>query len=236
MRSTNLNENIPTPTLDIAPVSKPKLVRDATAESIRHAIISGHLLPGTRLIERELCEATGASRTSVREAIRQLEADKLVKVTAYRGPIVAILSINEAREIYELRVGLEMRLVKAFCALATGADIAVLNRLFERVQAAAANDDKFALVDIMGRLIDHMMSVSDQPITSDLLRTLLARINLLRVLSMSQPGRIAESVGEIETILQAINKGDVDAAELAVKRYVENAAIAALRQMRNNPS
>jgi DNA-binding GntR family transcriptional regulator len=102
------------------------------------------------------------------------------------------------------------------------------------VQRAAAADDKFALVDIMGGLVDHMMSVSDQPITSDLLRTLLARINLLRVLSMSRPGRISESVGEIETILRAINAGDVPAAERAVRRYVENAADAALIQMRND--
>ncbi|MGB3554670.1 MAG: GntR family transcriptional regulator [Jannaschia sp.] len=236
MKATNLNEDAQIPPLDIARVSKPKLVRDATVESIRHAIISGHLLPGTRLIERELCETLGSSRASVREAIRQLEADKLVTVTAYRGPAVAILSIEDAREIYELRADLEVRLVKAFCARASEADIAVLNTLFERVRAAAAKDDKFALVDIMGGLVDHMMAVSDQPITSDLLRTLLARISLLRVLSMSRPGRIGESVGEIEMILHALNEGDVRAAERAVRRYVGNAAAAALSQMRDDSS
>lgn len=233
MKSTNLNDDIQTPALEIIPISKPKLVRDATAENIRHAIISGHLLPGTRLIERELCETIGASRASVREAIRQLEADKLVTVTAYRGPTVATLTIKDAREIYELRADLEVRLVKNYCARATEADVAVLNELFKGVQAAAAVDDKFALVDIMGGLVDHMMSVSDQPITSDLLRTLLARINLLRVLSMSRPGRISESVGEIEMILRAINEGDGPAAQHAVRRYVENAADAALIQMRS---
>lgn len=210
-------------------IVKPKLVRDATIETIRHAIIHGRLTPGERLIERELCTATGASRASVREAIRQLEADRLVDVTAHKGPTVARLSKAQAAEIYELRADLEARLVRAFCARATPAEIRELRALFGEVKTAAKARDKNALVEIMQRFNGHMMQVSQLEVTSDLLRSLLARISWLRVLAMTAKGRISNSVGEISAIVQAVEKGDPDAAEQATRTYIGNAAQAALK-------
>ena len=217
--------------VDIAPVSRPKLVRDATVESIRDAIIYGRLQPGTRLVERELCEATGASRTSVREAIRQLEADRLVVVTAHKGPAVAKLTREQAAEIYALRADLEVRLSVAFRRNATPGDVEVLRAMLPEIETAADAADKAALVGIMNRFNGHIMEVSGLGVTSDLLRTLLARISWLRVLSMTQPGRIADSVAEIAEIVDVIGSGRPRDIERAVRRYVSNAGAAALKQI-----
>ncbi len=70
---------------------------------LRSAIGSGLFKPGQRLIERELCEQVGVGRTSIREALRQLEAEGLVTTIPHRGPIVSTISVEEAEQLYDLR-------------------------------------------------------------------------------------------------------------------------------------
>src|SRR6187551_2173445 len=74
---------------------------------LRSAIGSGLFKPGQRLIERELCEQVGVGRTSIREALRQLEAEGLVTTVPHKGPIVSTISIAEAEQLYAFRGLLE---------------------------------------------------------------------------------------------------------------------------------
>jgi GntR family transcriptional regulator, trigonelline degradation regulator len=82
-------------------------VRLQVAASFRSAILSGRFQPGDRLIEKDLCDLTGASRTSVREALRQLETEGLVQLVPNKGPIVASIDPKQARSIYQVRAVLE---------------------------------------------------------------------------------------------------------------------------------
>src|SRR5437773_11171615 len=82
-------------------------VRSMVAQKLREAIMSGRLKPGQRLIERELCEMTGVSRPSIREALRLLEADGLVHTVPHRGPVVSPLRLEEARQLYPARAVLQ---------------------------------------------------------------------------------------------------------------------------------
>src|ERR1700719_4244153 len=82
-------------------------VRAMVAQKLREAIMSGTLKPGQRLVERELCEMTGVSRPSIREALRLLEADGLVSTVPHRGPVVSTISLEEARQLYAARAVLE---------------------------------------------------------------------------------------------------------------------------------
>src|SRR5690242_12081163 len=76
-------------------------------DKLRAAIASGRFMPGQRLIERELCALLGVGRTSVREALRQLEAEGLVSTVPHRGPMVSIISAEELEHIYAVRGLLE---------------------------------------------------------------------------------------------------------------------------------
>src|SRR3546814_14991223 len=82
-------------------------LRYSVTESIRNAIASGRFKAGDRLPERELCELTGVSRTLVREAMRQLESEGVIKVEPHRGPFVATLSRHQAEGVYQVRLELE---------------------------------------------------------------------------------------------------------------------------------
>src|SRR4029078_4969135 len=82
-------------------------VRSMVAQKLREAIMSGKLKPGQRLLERELCEMTGVSGRSIREALRLLEADGLVTTVPHRGPVVSTISLEEAKQLYAARAILE---------------------------------------------------------------------------------------------------------------------------------
>src|SRR3990170_1902174 len=88
-------------------VTTPTPLRKQVVERLREAIIEGHLKPGERLRERELCELLGVSRTSLREGLVELEAEGLINNVPNRGPVVAMVSIKAAEEIYQLRAVLE---------------------------------------------------------------------------------------------------------------------------------
>ena len=82
-------------------------LRRLVEDKLRGAIASGRFQPGQRLVERELCELVGVGRTSIREALRQLEAEGLVHSIPNRGPVVSTISVAEARELYAVRALLE---------------------------------------------------------------------------------------------------------------------------------
>src|ERR1700761_1467063 len=88
-------------------VRKSATLRLLVEDKLRAAIATGRFKPGQRLIERELCELTGVGRTSIREALRQLEAEGLVTTIPHRGPSVSTMTADEAEQLYALRALLE---------------------------------------------------------------------------------------------------------------------------------
>ena len=88
--------------LRVGPIAAP--VRSQTVGNLRDAILAGRFAPGERLVEAELCRLLGVSRPSIREALRQLEAERLVVITPFKGPAVARIEWPEAEQIYEVRV------------------------------------------------------------------------------------------------------------------------------------
>jgi DNA-binding GntR family transcriptional regulator len=212
-------------------VPPPRLVREQAFEQVRNAIISGQIVPGTRLIERELCEALGISRASVREMIRRLEAERLIAVEPRKGPTVMALTRKDAAEIYEIRAMLEALLIERFTEIASDEDIAGLSRIFEDVKAAAAKGAVSDIVALMLRFNDHLVSVVRHEVARDLLSQLNARINFLRVKAMAKPGRISTSIGEISAIMDAVRQRNGARAARLIKASVLQARDAALEQL-----
>src|SRR5579885_3504051 len=93
------------PLFPISHIAAP--VREQVGARLRQAIVTGHFQPGARLIERELCTLLGVSRTSLREALRQLESDGLVVNIPHKGLVVATMTREEAEEIYQVRAAME---------------------------------------------------------------------------------------------------------------------------------
>jgi DNA-binding GntR family transcriptional regulator len=202
-------------------------------DRLRTAISSGYFKPGQRLIERELCEQIGVGRTSVREALRQLEAEGLVVTIPHRGPEVRSISYDEARQLYQVRGLLEGFAGRAFAEHGSDEKIAELGQAVEAFAAAAQGDDRAALVAAKTQFYAVLMDGTGNAFIKQMLTTLHNRITLLRVTSMTQEGRLQNSVAEIRAIFDAIKARSADLAEAACKHHIEMAARVALAVLKD---
>lgn len=203
---------------------------------LRTAISNGTFKPGQRLIERELCEQTGVGRTSIREALRQLEAEGLVTTVPHRGPIVSTITAEEAEQLYELRALLEGFAGRACARMRDPAILARLRKQYEQMVAVARQEDRSDLLAAKTEFYAAMLEGCGNAFVQRFLNMLLNRVTLLRMTSMTQKNRIGHSLKEIEAILLAIEAGDEDAAEQACIRHIRNAAAVAVEALRQNTS
>lgn len=199
---------------------------------LRSAIGNGTFKPGQRLVERELCEQTGVGRTSIREALRQLEAEGLVTTILHRGPVVSTISVEEASQLYDLRALLE-GFAGRECARFRDPDIlARLRKQYERMVIVAHQDDHRDLLAAKTEFYAAMLEGCGNTFVQRVLNMLLNRVTLLRMTSMTQTNRIHHSLREIEAILTAIEAGDAAAAEAACIQHIHNAAAVAIEALK----
>lgn len=116
--------------------------------SLEHAIFTGELKPGARLIEVELAETLQVSRASLREALRLLENRGLIVTTHRRGAFVVELTDRDVREIYRIRLLLEDYAIRAAAEQATPELLDGLDALVDELRAAAVRRDYFSIVEL----------------------------------------------------------------------------------------
>jgi len=219
----------------IAPLRKPESLRSHVENFLRDAIMNGRFQPGERLRERELCELLEVSRPSLREALRRLEAEKLIKTVLHRGPVVAAIDAAEARELYAVRALLEAHAVHEFARLADDAARARLDQAVAALHAAADSGERRALLSAKARFYDVILDGCGNRLIREMLLGLLTRVNLLRATSFSQPDRLAASLSEIDRMRDAIAMRDADGAREIARLHIVNAEAAALAVLERQP-
>ncbi len=187
-------------------------VREQVEARLRQAIVAGHFLPGERLIERELCTLLGVSRTSLREALRQLESDGLVTNIPHKGVVVAIMTRAEAEEIYQVRAVVEGLAGRLCAEHLTDVLEEALKTAMERIESAHQAGDLVALVAAKEQFYQVLLSGCGNRTAGIVLQSLHDRIASLRALTLTQPGRAEASVAEMRRILEAILAQDGQAA------------------------
>jgi DNA-binding GntR family transcriptional regulator len=207
----------------------PALIRSQVLENLRQAIIDRRLAPGQRLIERELVELTGVSRTSVREALRELAAEGLVTAIPNKGTVVTSVSAEEARQLYQVRSALEGLAGRLFVQHATAAHRKALGRAMERVERQAAKG--LPILAAKDAFYDVLFEGGGNEALRAVVGSLHARVSVLRSLSLTVPGRLEHSLAELRAIVAAVQAGDADAAAAACSRHVEEAGRAGLQAL-----
>ena len=203
-------------------------VRAIVAQKLREAIMSGTFKPGQRLVERELCEMTGVSRPSIREALRLLEADGMVNTVPHRGPVVSTISLEEARQLYDARAVLEGFAGRECARLRDPAVVRRMGNALTRLKAAFAKADMIAVLEAKTDFYAALIGGCQNAFIERMLKPLHDRITLLRITSMSQPKRVNKSLREVTAIWRAIQSGDEDLAERCCVDHIKAAAVAAL--------
>ncbi|MFG1378074.1 GntR family transcriptional regulator [Xanthobacter autotrophicus] len=193
-------------------------------EALRSAVLEGRFQPGDRLVEREVCEMFQVSRTLLREALSQLAAEGIVQIIPHRGPIVAVYSAQDARAIYELRATLEEMAGRCFTERATAAERKALETAFSAFKKACRGKPGNDLLVMKTAFYAALTAGAHNPVLEDMLRMIHWRVTMLRAHTLSRPGRLARSLEEIGEIMEAIARRDPEAAGLACRRHVTNAA------------
>ena len=211
---------------------KPATLRSRVEEYLRSSIMEGRMKGGERLREQELCEQLGISRSTLREALRTLEAERLISIEPHRGPTVIRITEKAAQDLYALRALLEGFAAHEFARLASDADIDRLKRPWMRCTArprAAPSRPAGRQAQLLRSPAGWLWQRSGQ----DMLPGLLSRINLLRATSFAQPDRLPESMAEIDLLFERIRSRDPEGAQAAARNHIVNAERTALDVLRS---
>ena len=200
-------------------------VRQTAAEQIRAAIVAGELLPGQRLPDRMLGELTGVGRTTVREAVRQLEAEGLLTVVAHRGPTVAVLTEQETRDLYELRAMLEGQAAAEAARWATAADVARLAAIHARLMQARREGDGPVLLAENERFHFGVIAIARMPVLRRVVETLWTQAGPTISLLSTIPRPISPNGHPHDTLLRALEAHDPASARVAVERDLREHAL-----------
>lgn len=211
---------------NVLSVEKLAPVRERVAERIRDAIVGMYFKPGALLVERELCEATTASRASVREALRLLESEGLVVSEPGKGTRVAQLSPEEALHVYEVRGALEALAGRLFAQRATDEQIDRLAATVERI--GRDTQDPASMLRAKSDFYEVLFEGSGNPELRQMLDALIRRATLVRVTSLSVEGRPAQAAREMRAILAAARARDADETARRCAAHVRSAAEAGL--------
>ena len=206
-------------------------------QTLRDAILTLRLAPGTRLVEREMVDRLGVSRTGVRAALQSLESEGLV-VRGRRGVFaVAMVSRDEARQIYEVRAALEPAMARLFIAHATEAQVAALGLAVARAEAAARELDGAAYVEAFRDFYAVLLEGGGNDIARRILETLEARITWLRHLTTQRALRARQlrTAALLRGIFTAVEDRAPERAAQRCRAFVIRSARFAVDVLENRP-
>ena len=207
-------------------------LREVVCETLRDAVRRGILQPGERLMEIQLAEDLGVSRTPVREAIRKLEMEGYVIMMPRRGTYVADLSIRDINEVFEIRTSLES-LASGLAAERINEDeLEKLQRLLVEIGAYIKSGDMDSIVRTDTEFHDLLYQASRNSRLVGIISNLREQLTRFRTTSMSFPGRLKATLEEHRKIVEAIAQGDEKAARKAAEHHMEKSEQTLLTSMK----
>lgn len=209
-----------------------KTLRELALEKMRSAILDFRFKPGDRLVERNVAQMLGVSRTVVREVIRNLESEGLVQIVPHQGPIVAKASPEEVEQIYELRMLLEGAAAGSAAINAKPGDVDALRRALADVEEGYQTGEPTRVLAATSKFYEILFMCGGKSVALSMLKAINSRINHLRAVTISTEGRSRNGPAEMVDIVDAIARGDADGARAATTRHVTSAATLALSHLK----
>ena len=196
--------------------------REKTYKAIKQAIISYEVKPGEPLAEEQIANKLGVSCTPVREAIKELRKEGLVKIIHRKGAFVAEISSKDVEEIFLLREILECAAVKIAIPRLKEEDLIEMESLFNSISKDIEMKNYKNIFDTDIKLHSLIVDTAGNRRLSKFLNILNGQVHRMRVLSATAPGRLNKSLQEHKDILEALKKRDIDLAEQRLKQHIRN--------------
>lgn len=208
-----------------------KPLREVVNETLRDAIVNGVLQPGERLMEIQLAEELGVSRTPVREAIRKLELEGFVVMVPRRGTYVADLSLKDINEVFEIRTALDVLAAGLAAERITDEELEEMERLLVYIGEYIDSENMDKIVEADSQFHDLLYKASRNDRLVGIINNLREQFTRFRSISIAYPGRLKNTWEEHRRLLEAIAQRNADQAMQIAREHMENAEHTLLRDM-----
>lgn len=196
------------------------LLHDEVAHTLRERIFSGELAPGSFVDEVLLCEQLAISRTPLREALKVLTAEGLLRHEPRRGCFVSQVTERDLDEIFPVIALLEGRCAFEAARNASDAELAALEALHDKLQRHARArriNDYYAVNQTIHEAI---ITLADNRWLAQVIADLRKILKLARLQQLHAPGRLAQSLSEHLAVFAALKARDSEGAEAAMRTHL----------------
>ncbi len=224
-------------TLVFQPMMESRPIREIAYEVLKHAIITGDIAAGERIVETDYAERLHISRTPLREALRKLERDGLVEYVPRRGVVVRAFTIQDVEEIYTIRNALELLTLPSIVQKATAEDIAALRQRLRDMDEVMNRGDIATLSPMARDFHAHLTRICGQ---NRILRVIEGQdefITRFSAMAIRQENRRTAAHEEHYLLVDYVEQRDLPRLEALMRKHIERSkenCLAALAEQRKN--
>ncbi|WP_137176774.1 GntR family transcriptional regulator [Roseomonas sp. AR75] len=204
----------------LAPLGPRRSAADHAYASLRQALISLALPPGTVIARGALAQRLSISQTPVREALIRLQAEQLIEVVPHSATRVTRIDLAAAKEAHFLRLAIELEIVRRLVAAPDAGLAATLRGELARMRALLSAGDRTGFAEADEAFHDALYAAAEVPGLRALVRSRSGHLDRLRRLHLPEPGKADAVLAEHEALADAILEGDAPRAEARLRAHL----------------
>ncbi len=207
--------------MELQPMMQSRPIREIAYEILKHAIISGEIPAGERIVETEYADRLHISRTPLREALRRLEMDGLVEYELRHGVIVRAFTVEDVEQMYTIRNALEMLTLPAIIEKATPDQISDLRRMLREIDELMETGDIDSISPLTRAFHNAITAISGK---TRILRTIAGQdefITRFSAMSIRQEDRLSAAHAEHHRLVDLIEQRDLEGFRELMQGHIE---------------
>lgn len=201
-------------------LSQNRPIKDVVYESIKKTLIEHKVPVGERFIEKEYSDRLNISRTPVRESLKQLEKEGLVKYVPRLGVVVNRITREDVIEIYKIRSSLELLVATEAMKHITQSDVDRITKLLDDTHEANLRNDIDRVIKLFGEFNSQLYELSKMKILPNMISNLNNYLHRFRTISIEDCIRREKAILEHRQIIKSIVERDRDLAEMIIKKHL----------------
>ncbi|HBI92741.1 MAG TPA: GntR family transcriptional regulator [Terrisporobacter glycolicus] len=211
-------------------LSQNRPIKDVVYESIKKTLIEHKVPAGERFIEKEYSDRLNISRTPVRESLKQLEKEGLVKYVPRLGVVVNRITKEDVIEIYKIRSSLELLVATESMKYITQSDVDRITKLLDETHEANLRDDINNVIELFSEFNSQLYELSKMKILPNMISNLNNYLHRFRTISIEDSIRREKAILEHRQIIKSIVERDRDLSEMIIKKHLYDSLDVVLQQ------
>lgn len=209
-------------------------LRDVVFNTLRQAILKGELKPGERLMEIQLAQRLGVSRTPIREAIRKLELEGLVTMVPRKGAEVAQITEKSLRDVLEVRGALEELTIQLACNKMNDKVLADLYEKHNAFKYAIETKDSTKIAECDVDFHDVIYQATQNEKLIQILNNLREQMYRYRMEYIKDPKTHKRLIEEHEEIIRTLKENDIEGGKIVIRTHIDNQELTVINLIKDN--